>query len=67
MTANAYLPDSPRSKCGSWLACDDALKADIYLPDTPTIPLWERACSRRRPDSQHSWIVYISIAAVTAT
>ena len=35
MTANAYLPDSPRSKCGSWLACDDALKANIYPPETP--------------------------------
>ena len=35
MTANAYLPDSPRSKCVSWLACDDALKADIYPPETP--------------------------------
>ncbi len=35
MTANAYLPDSPRSKCGSWLACDDALKANAYLLDTP--------------------------------
>ena len=35
MTANAYLPDSPRSKCGSWLACDDALKANTYLLDTP--------------------------------
>jgi len=46
MTANAYLPDSPRSKCGSWLACDDALKANTYLPDTPTIPLWELACLR---------------------
>ena len=32
----------------------------------PTIKLWERACSRRRSGSQHSWIVYISIAAVTA-
>ena len=35
MTADAYLTDSPRSNCGSWLACDGALKADTYLPDTP--------------------------------
>ncbi|RXE46092.1 hypothetical protein B4O85_29185 [Pseudomonas azotoformans] len=21
--------------CGSWLACDDCLPADVYLPDTP--------------------------------
>ncbi|ATN12156.1 hypothetical protein CRN80_22105 [Pseudomonas sp. FDAARGOS_380] len=35
----------------------------IYLtPHNPTV--W--ACSRRRTDSQHSWMVYISIAAVTA-
>ena len=35
MIANAYPPDSPQSKCGSWLACDDGLKANTYLPDTP--------------------------------
>ena len=46
MTTNAYLPDSPRSNCGSWLACDGALKADTYLPDTPTIQMWELACLR---------------------
>ena len=47
------------SKGGSWLACDGGLPADTYLPDTPRSKL--RACSRRRPDSQHSWTVYISI------
>jgi len=45
MTAYAYLPDSPRSNCG-WLACDDGLKADTYLPETPTIQMWELACLR---------------------
>ena len=44
--ADAYLTDALRSNCGSWLACDDALTADAYLPDTPTIQLWELACLR---------------------
>ena len=27
---------TPRDqKCGSWLACDNGLPADTYLPDTP--------------------------------
>jgi len=41
-----------RSNCGSGLARDGGLPADAYLPGTPTIQLWERACSRRRPVSR---------------
>jgi len=30
------LPDSRHlTNCGSWLACDDGLPADTYLPDAP--------------------------------
>ena len=61
LPADAYLSDTTRSKCGSWLACDDGLLAEAYLPDTPTIQLWELACLRRRPNSQHSWTGYISV------
>ena len=35
LTADAYLADTPRSKCGSWLACDGGLPVDAYLPDPP--------------------------------
>ena len=33
--ADAYPPDTPQSKCGSWLACEGGLPADAYPPDTP--------------------------------
>ena len=38
--ADAYLTDTLRPNCGSWLACDDGLPADAYPPDTPIIQMW---------------------------
>ena len=33
-TAGAYLPEAPRSKCGSWLACEDGLTVNTVEPGT---------------------------------
>jgi len=38
--------------CGSWLASDGGLIAHQFLPEYTGFNLWERACSRRRPDSR---------------
>jgi len=38
--------------CGSGLASDGGLTADQSLPEYTGFKLWERACSRRRPDSR---------------
>jgi len=37
--------------CGSWLAREGGLTADLILL-LNTVQLWERACSRRRPASR---------------
>ncbi len=40
----------------------------VLLPQGSLGPLWEWACSRRRPDSRPGFLmVYISVSAVTAT
>jgi len=46
LPADANLPDTQRSNCGSWLACDGGLTADANLPDTPAVQMWELACLR---------------------
>ena len=34
LPADTFLPDTPRSNCGSWLACDGGLTADAVIPST---------------------------------
>ena len=38
LTADAYLADTPRSKCGSWLACDGDLTGDTVYTEYISIP-----------------------------
>jgi len=43
VTVEADPIDAAPSNCGSWLACDDGLTANAYLPDTPPL---DRGCVR---------------------
>ncbi|RRW49235.1 hypothetical protein, partial [Pseudomonas moraviensis] len=57
--------------CGSEPARDGGLTADLFLEVAP-IQLWERACSRKRPDSRpvseevRGQIVGVSLLAMAA-
>jgi len=52
LPADLFLTERPRSNCGNWLASEGGLTADLFLTEYPRSKLWERACSRRRPDSR---------------